>query len=82
MNHYKTAGLIKGYTPDAPVMSGYTMFFCVEDRIALQLNISLVAVADQSCGVDREKVFEWLWEEGNEIFLRESLTSGMDITIT
>ncbi|MEH7521998.1 hypothetical protein V7149_01745 [Bacillus sp. JJ1503] len=82
MKYFNTAGLIKGYIPDAAVIDGYTMFFIVEDQPALQLNISGSAVASQNCGVDRDKVFEWLWEEGNEIFLRESILSGTNITIT
>lgn len=82
MKYYNSTGLIKGYIPDAAVIDGYTMFFIVEDQPALQLNISGSAVASQNCGIDRSRVFEWLWEEGSEMFLRESFLSGTNITIT
>jgi hypothetical protein len=82
MNHYKTKGMIEGYIPEKPLIDGYTMFFMIDNRVTLQLNISGSAVSSQDCGVSRDDVFEWLWDEGNEMFLRETIPEKINITVT
>ncbi|WP_137744826.1 hypothetical protein [Robertmurraya siralis] len=80
MKYYNTAGLIEGFI-EKPDKAVYSMVFLVEGQLALRLNITHQATVSESCGVPVEKVYQWLWEEGNEIFLRETFSQGTTITV-
>ncbi|MFC2948517.1 hypothetical protein [Virgibacillus sediminis] len=81
MQFYSKEGLVEGYKKDN-VDTIITMAFIVDGMTLLELGITQQATVSPDSGVDQGKVYHWLWEQGNEIILRESFNYGTKVTIT